>query len=514
MPQVASDPAAPAFKPTAPLQPRPAPSSDAAPLPFESLLDDSAQAAAPPPQAPLTAPAPAVNKSAVADQQDAAPPPATANPAAAKAPQPSGNPDTTNAVNAAAIDSTLVKPKVIDKDGAKANAKLGEQAKTDDTSKPVAGGKTDADAKPADAPAPVTSAADPTTIPVQPTTPATVVPATPASAVVAAPAVINIAQVAPLGKQVASAPAAGGKTDADAKLADAPAPVTLAADPTTVPVQPTTPVAVVSATLAPAVVVAPAVTDISQIAPLGKQLTTAKADTTSAPKAKAGDLTALQDDADKPASAHPHEEAPAVTAHASADKLPAAAPDAPAAAPKVAGDILQQATLPAASADIAPTTPITPTAPAASAPAAAQAVAVPIAGVAIEITSQAQAGKNHFEIRLDPPELGRIEVRLDVDRDGHVTSRLIADRSDTLNLLRSDASGLERALQDAGLKTAENGLQFSLRDQTMGRQQNAAPAAPNSAQIVVQDSALPAGELTQGLYSRLAGLRGGIDIRV
>ena len=93
----------------------------------------------------------------------------------------------------------------------------------------------------------------------------------------------------------------------------------------------------------------------------------------------------------------------------------------------------------------------------------------------------AQAGKNHFEIRLDPPELGRIEVRLDVDRDGHVTSRLIADRSDTLDLLRRDASGLERALQDAGLKTADNGLQFSLRDQTMGREQSNTPAPAHRA---------------------------------
>ena len=139
---------------------------------------------------------------------------------------------------------------------------------------------------------------------------------------------------------------------------------------------------------------------------------------------------------------------------------------------------------------------------------------MPIAGVAIEIATQAQAGKNHFDIRLDPPELGRIEVRLDVDRDGHVTSRLIADRSDTLNLLRNDASGLQRALQDAGLKTTDNGLQFSLRDQSMSQQQNAAPSTPNTAQIVVRTARCRQAKLAQRNYSRLAGLRGGIDIRV
>ena len=51
------------------------------------------------------------------------------------------------------------------------------------------------------------------------------------------------------------------------------------------------------------------------------------------------------------------------------------------------------------------------------------------------------------------------------------TSRLTVDRADTYDLLRRDAAGLERALQDAGLKTADNGLQFSLRDQSASQQQ-------------------------------------------
>ena len=50
------------------------------------------------------------------------------------------------------------------------------------------------------------------------------------------------------------------------------------------------------------------------------------------------------------------------------------------------------------------------------------------------------AGKNRFESRLDPPELGRIEVRLDVDRDGNVTPRLTVDRADTFEFRRRDAT--------------------------------------------------------------------------
>jgi flagellar hook-length control protein FliK len=138
-----------------------------------------------------------------------------------------------------------------------------------------------------------------------------------------------------------------------------------------------------------------------------------------------------------------------------------------------------------------------------------QSAAIPLSGVAIEIAGKALAGKNRFEIRLDPPELGRIDVRLDVDRDGNVTSRLTVDRPDTLDLLRRDAAGLERALQDAGLKTANNGLQFSLRDQSMNEQQAGTPGA---AVLVANDESLPSIDVIPRY--RLAGQGSGLDIRV
>jgi flagellar hook-length control protein FliK len=141
---------------------------------------------------------------------------------------------------------------------------------------------------------------------------------------------------------------------------------------------------------------------------------------------------------------------------------------------------------------------------------------VPLAGVAIEIASKALAGKNHFAIRLDPPELGRIEVHLDVHRDGRVTSHLVADRKDTLDFFRRDAAGLERALQDAGLKTSDNGLQFSLRDQQNAwQQQQQQQQQANSANSVrlVADDGLPAIDATQ-TGVRLSYRSGGLDIRV
>jgi flagellar hook-length control protein FliK len=146
--------------------------------------------------------------------------------------------------------------------------------------------------------------------------------------------------------------------------------------------------------------------------------------------------------------------------------------------------------------------------------AAPVVVAVPLAGLALEISARAQIGKNRFEIRLDPPELGRINVRLDVDRDGHVTSHLMVDRADTLDLLRRDASNLERALQQAGLKTSDNSLQFSLRDQAFSGRDQGGQTMPAMARLVVPDDQLAPLETMQRSYGRLAGLGGGVDIRV
>jgi flagellar hook-length control protein FliK len=138
--------------------------------------------------------------------------------------------------------------------------------------------------------------------------------------------------------------------------------------------------------------------------------------------------------------------------------------------------------------------------------------AVPIAGLAVEIAARAQAGQNRFEIRLDPPELGRIDVRLDIDSSGQVTSRLVVERADTLEHLRRDSAGLERALQDAGLKTGENSLQFSLRDQGFaGRDDNSQSGA--AAQLLVPDPNLAPVDIAANAYRSMTRA-GGIDIRV
>ncbi|RAI35528.1 flagellar hook-length control protein FliK, partial [Rhodoplanes roseus] len=140
---------------------------------------------------------------------------------------------------------------------------------------------------------------------------------------------------------------------------------------------------------------------------------------------------------------------------------------------------------------------------------------VTLAGVPVEITSQAKAGKHSFDIRLDPPDMGRIRVQLDVDANGTVVPHITADRADTLDLLRRDAGQLERALQDAGLKTDQGAMQFSLRDQSTGQQQADQDSSGRSARSGFREGAAETGvvELT-ATYGRLLGRDRGIDIRV
>jgi flagellar hook-length control protein FliK len=154
----------------------------------------------------------------------------------------------------------------------------------------------------------------------------------------------------------------------------------------------------------------------------------------------------------------------------------------------------------------------TPSTPAAAPLTAATAAAVPIAGLAVAIAARAQAGSNQFEIKLAPPELGPIKVQLDFDRDGQVTSHVTVERADTLQLLQSQQPHLERAFQEAGLKTADNGLQFTLRDQSFAGQNNGAGTPSATAQLVLPEPDLAPIAATQ-IYAR-AGLGSGVDIRV
>lgn len=471
MPQVAFDAKIHVQDPL-PRLARPAQQSDRAPSPFESLLDVGTQAAdqSPPPPPPENKVTPADNSQAPVKNADRKP--VTAN---------DDTPTKPDSTDPTVKLNDNGKPAVDDKADAKAktDAAAGDDIKTaDNTDTPGDGPKTDNPAAPSptDGAQSITTANTATLAPViavvsdqapvpnsgdQPTLPQGLT-------AIAANATIDLKAFDP-----ASKAGAGKQIDPGKKTDDGNTQVQAdpSSDETTAGLQ-----------------LNGKVTPQSQV---GK------------PQPAASD-----NDGDKEHVAQARGEVPAKGHQIDTDgPRPVSAGDASVTTPKTTADTAQPAVL-----NTSQITTSAPSTPASTIQPPPLAAAIPLAGLAVDIAGKALAGKNRFEIRLDPPELGRIEVRLDVDRDGNVTSRLTVDRPDTLDLLRRDASGLERALQDAGLKTADNGLQFSLRDQSMSQEQSG--NGSDTAQIVVKDETLPPLDVIPQNYGRLAGQGGGLDIRV
>ncbi len=134
--------------------------------------------------------------------------------------------------------------------------------------------------------------------------------------------------------------------------------------------------------------------------------------------------------------------------------------------------------------------------------------------LAVEIVSKSQAGAKQFDIRLDPPELGRVDVRLSIDATGKASAHLTADQPQTLDLLQKDVSVLTRALRDAGLNVSQDGLNFSLRQQagdTHQGQNGGGRSAAGRGQILTASKSIDA---TQASAATRAPADGRLDIKV
>lgn len=83
--------------------------------------------------------------------------------------------------------------------------------------------------------------------------------------------------------------------------------------------------------------------------------------------------------------------------------------------------------------------------------------------VTVQIQRSVKDGDGSISMQLRPEELGRIDIKLDIGKDGMVNATITAERPQTLELLQRDSHTLERALQDAGLQTNSDSLNFGLR---------------------------------------------------
>jgi len=143
--------------------------------------------------------------------------------------------------------------------------------------------------------------------------------------------------------------------------------------------------------------------------------------------------------------------------------------------------------------------------------------AVPVSEqMLVHIRAGVKEGRSSIKIQLDPAELGRVEVRLDVNMDGRTGIVITADNKDTLDMLQRDSRGLERMLQDAGLKADSGSLSFNLRNGGHQQQQDQQWASwmnsYGNARTAEEDDDLIMNNALMGSY--VIQPRSGVDISV
>jgi hypothetical protein len=134
--------------------------------------------------------------------------------------------------------------------------------------------------------------------------------------------------------------------------------------------------------------------------------------------------------------------------------------------------------------------------------------------VNVQISKAAKEGLDKITVQMRPEALGRVEVQLKLGDGGQLSAHIIADRQETLDALKRDSGELSKSLADAGFKTDQGALQFSLRGEHQNNQQQAengkTPSFFDRAQAL--DEAAP--EETIAAARPRAASRSGVDISV
>lgn len=104
--------------------------------------------------------------------------------------------------------------------------------------------------------------------------------------------------------------------------------------------------------------------------------------------------------------------------------------------------------------------------------------------VAMKLAGTAADGGGRVTIRLNPEELGKLDIKLEFSRDGSIRAQISAERPETLDMLQRDARALDKALQEAGLKTDQNSLEFNLQGE------NGQPGGSDDEQTAAVDDGL------------------------
>ena len=131
------------------------------------------------------------------------------------------------------------------------------------------------------------------------------------------------------------------------------------------------------------------------------------------------------------------------------------------------------------------------------APAAARPEQPAASEFARLLARKLENGATAFDLRLDPPELGRVAARLTVGEDGKAQLALSFDRQSAHDLFRRDEAGLREMLLASGLDLGAGNLAFSFEAPSEAPAKPSDMAAPTASAF-----ASPQAPLFLASYSR------------
>ena len=85
-------------------------------------------------------------------------------------------------------------------------------------------------------------------------------------------------------------------------------------------------------------------------------------------------------------------------------------------------------------------------------------------------------GTQRVTMRLDPPELGRVQVRIDRPTDAPARVEITVEKAETLTLLLRDQTQLQRALDQAGVPAEGRSVTFHVASPEPAPRSEPAPA--------------------------------------
>ena len=144
----------------------------------------------------------------------------------------------------------------------------------------------------------------------------------------------------------------------------------------------------------------------------------------------------------------------------------------------------------------------------------------PVEQVAVQIKKAIGEGADKINIKLQPANLGKVEVRMEIGKDGVLTANVIAEKPETLELLQRDVRGLEKVLQEGGLKTDTQSFNFSLKEHAQQQAANRREETneqpdnnnQNSNEEEAEDAETTASEAV--IYGQNTATDGGVNIMI